>query len=394
MCARVVGPVDGSVSPLPIRSPRVDFRMNMAYRIGFVMEQTLGQITHTQNFMPWVAQDPEVEPIWILISYEKPSPLRSIPVVGDNWTMRASLEARARVREVRQRHALDALFLHTQVTTLFARRLMMEIPTVVSLDATPINFDTVGGPYGHRPSRFRIVEKAKNAIMRRNFSEARRLVIWHEAGKRSLIDDYGVPTERISVIPPGIDLERWKFSRDSSVRTGPIRLLFVGGDFRRKGGETLLKAFGSRLLHECELDIATREPVDTAGMANVRVHHGLGPNAPGLIDLYARADVFVFPTLADMLPLAIMEALAAGLPVIATTVGYLGEQVQDGVTGYLVAPGDEQALADATLRLVRDPSLRQTMGTAARRFAEQRFNSAVNYPGILAVCKAAARQRA
>jgi glycosyltransferase involved in cell wall biosynthesis len=124
---------------------------------------------------------------------------------------------------------------------------------------------------------------------------------------------------------------------------------------------------------------------------NVRVHHGLGPNAPELVALSARADVFIFPTLADMLPLAVMEALAAGLPVLATNVGYLGEQVDDGVTGYLIEPGDEHALADAALRLIRDPALRRTMGAAARRAAEERFNSAVNYPKILEACKQCAR---
>lgn len=354
------------------------------------MEQTLGQITHTKNFVPWVGRDPEVEPKWILITYDTPSRLPSVPIIGNNWTVRASLEARARVREVLQQQPLDALLLHTQVTTLFAHRLMTQVPTVVSLDATPINFDAVGGPYGHRPSGMPLLESMKNAVMRRSFRLARRLVIWHEAGKRSLVDDYGVPADRVAVIPPGIDLERWQFPRDAQPSSGPVRLLFVGGDFRRKGGDTLLRAFQNRLANEAELDIVTREPVDIAGMSNVRVHHGLGPNVPELLDLYARADLFIFPTLADMFPLAIMEAAAAGLPVIATTVGYLGEQVEDGVTGYLVAPGDEQALADATLRLIRDPALRRRMGSAARQRAEQRFNSAINYPRILQVCKEAA----
>lgn len=362
----------------------------MAYRIGFVMEQTLGQITHTQNFMPWVARDPEVEPTWILISYDSPNPLSAVPIVGRNWTVRASLAARSRIREVLRTQTLDALFLHTQVTALFAHRLMARIPSVVSLDATPINFDTVGGPYGHSPSRVSQVEGVKNALMRRTFSRARRLVIWHQAGRRSLVDDYQVPPDRVSVIPPGIDLDQWRFPREGTPTAGPVRLLFVGGDFRRKGGETLLTAFRNRLAATCELDIVTREPVETRGLAGVRVHHGLGPNAPGLLELYARADIFIFPTMADMLPLAIMEALAAGLPVVTTNVGYLSEQVDDGVTGYLIEPGDEHALADATMRLVNDPALRVTMGAAARRAAAERFNGAVNYPKILAVCKACA----
>jgi glycosyltransferase involved in cell wall biosynthesis len=361
----------------------------MVYRIGFVMEQTLGQITHTQNFRQWVAKDPEVDPTWILIAYDTPGPLRSVPIVGRNWTVRASLEARARIREVLRRQPLDALFLHTQVTALFSRRLMAQIPSIVSMDATPINFDNVGGPYGHRPNRVRQIESVKNALMRRTFNSARKLVIWHEAGKRSLVDDYRIPPDKVAVIPPGIDMDRWRFARPASA-SGPVRLLFVGGDFRRKGGDLLLAAFRSRLMDECELDIVTREPVDTTGLVNVRVHHGLGPNVPELVALYARADVFIFPSLADMLPLAIMEALAAGLPVIATNVGALAEQVEHGVTGFLIPPGDEGALADTALRLIRDAPLRQQMGAAARRAAEQRFNGATNYPRILSICKSCA----
>jgi glycosyltransferase involved in cell wall biosynthesis len=357
----------------------------MAYRIAFVMEQTLGQITHTQNFQPWVARDPDVEPIWILIAYDQPPP-RALPIIGKNWTVRASLEARTRLRERLRAQPVDALFLHTQVTALFTRRLMRKIPAVVSMDATPLNFDEVGGPYGHHPSPIAPVEKIKNALMRRTFNGARELVIWHQAGKRSLVDDYGVAAEKVTVIPPGIDMDRWRFTRPASAG-GRARLLFVGGDFRRKGGETLLAAFRRRLMPHCELDIVTREPVDIAGLSHVRVHNGLGPNMPELIELYARADIFIFPTLADMLPLAIMEAMAASLPVIATNVGALGEQVEHGKTGFLIPPGDEAALAETAMRLIGDAELRLQMGAAARRAAEERFNSARNYPAILDVCK-------
>jgi glycosyltransferase involved in cell wall biosynthesis len=361
----------------------------MPYRIGFVMEQTLGQITHTQNFMPWVADDSDVDPTWMLIPYDAPGPLPSVPLIGRNWTVRASLEARARLRNVLRRQTLDALFLHTQVTALFARRLMMQIPSIISLDATPINFDRVGGPYGHRPSAVPRLEGIKNALMRRTFRYARKMVIWHHAGKRSLVDDYQVPAERVAVIPPGIDLPRWNFARENS-RSSPVRLLFVGGDFRRKGGDMLLAAFGARLMAECELDIVTRDPVQLQGLSNVRVHHGLRPNMPELIDLYARADVFIFPTLGDMLPLAIMEAMAAGLPVITTRVGALGEQIDDGVTGFLIEPGDEHLLAETTLRLIRDLTLRRDMGAAARRAAEERFDARRNYRSLLDLCKSVA----
>jgi glycosyltransferase involved in cell wall biosynthesis len=359
----------------------------MAYRLGFVIEQTLGQVTHTRNFQHWVARDPDVDPTWILISYDTREGWASIPILNRNWTVRASLLARAQVRQALRTQALDGLFFHTPVTALFAHRLMNELPSVVSMDATPLNFDAIGTPYDHRPSSATTVESVKNALTRRSFDRARRLVVWNQWGKASLVSDYGAPADKVEVVPPGIDLTLWNFPRQLSAAAAPVRLLFVGGDFRRKGGETLLEAFRKNLMHRCELDIVTREKVDVSGLHNVRVHHGLGPNAPGLMALYSKADVFVFPTLADVLPLAIMEAMASALPVITTNVGAISEQIDEGVTGFLIPPNDVSALTGATLRLVEDPQLRHRMGAEARRVADQRFNGATNYARLIDVCK-------
>src|SRR5688572_11488608 len=112
----------------------------MTYRLGFVMEQTLGQVTHTQNFQQWVAKDPDVDPTWILITFDPKEPWSATPLVRSNWTLRASLQARTRVREALRTKTFDALFFHTQVTALFGHRLMAEIPSIVSMDATPLNF--------------------------------------------------------------------------------------------------------------------------------------------------------------------------------------------------------------------------------------------------------------
>jgi glycosyltransferase involved in cell wall biosynthesis len=82
-----------------------------------------------------------------------------------------------------------------------------------------------------------------------------------------------------------------------------------------------------------------------------------------------------------------MEAMAAGLPVVTTNVGAITEEVDDGLSGFLIAPGDARALAEATLRLARDPQLRLQMSAAARRTAELKFNGSRNYPRLLEVCK-------
>ncbi len=359
----------------------------MPYRIGFVMEQTLGHITHAKNLYARIEQDPDVIPTWLPVSFEQRDKWDKVPVVKGNWTLKSSLRAREQVFAALRTTKLDALFYHTQVTALFSGRLMAQIPTIVSLDATPLNFDTIGSPYRSQAQLLRTAG------------------ILQEHAQRARIHARAAPRHLVSVgqgfADRGLRCAWWQGRSDSSRRGSrqveavtqkqdqgrPLRLLFVGGDFRRKGGLTILEAFRASLMQSCELDIVTREDVDTSGLRGVRVHHGLKPNTPELTTLYAQADVFVFPTLADGLPLAIMEALSSGLPVITTAVGALREQVEDGVNGFVITPGDAGALAAATLRLVNDPALRANMAGAARRSADLKFNSSRNYTRLLALCK-------
>lgn len=88
---------------------------------------------------------------------------------------------------------------------------------------------------------------------------------------------------------------------------------------------------------------------------------------------FARAACFVLPSYAEGLPMAMLEAMAHGLPVIATRVGAIPEAVTDGVEGYLIDPGDIAALADRIMRLAADPELRRRMGRAARARAEAAY---------------------
>jgi glycosyltransferase involved in cell wall biosynthesis len=182
----------------------------------------------------------------------------------------------------------------------------------------------------------------------------------------------------VTVIPPGVDLEL--FAPDAVKPAGHpgrrVRLLFVGGDFPRKGGPLLLQCMREGLAELCDLDIVTSAPVPTT--PRTTVHAGLDPNDPRLRALYRSADIFVLPTHADCLAVVLGEAMAAGLPIVTTDVGAQPEAVQDGESGVVVRPGDVEALGRALRRLAQDPALRTRMGERGRQLAEQRFDARVN----------------
>ncbi len=94
---------------------------------------------------------------------------------------------------------------------------------------------------------------------------------------------------------------------------------------------------------------------------------------PDVLDAYSGADVFVFPSISEAFGIPVVEAMSAGMPVIASRVGGIPELVADGESGLLVEPDDPQSLADALLELARDAGRRSAMGAAGRKRVDQRF---------------------
>jgi len=336
-----------------------------------------------------------VEPAFIDLAFDDQSePWQRLPLVRSNWSVRASLGARRALARLPGRRP-DAVLFHTQVTSLFSADLMRTMPAVVSLDATPLQIDAQGEQYGHAPSKNARLEALKKGLNRRAFAAARHLVCWSEWAKGSLVSDYGVPGDKVTVIPPGVDRAAWTFSgRPMPDPTAPVRFLFVGGDFARKGGDTLLAAYAAlppAVRSRCRLDIVTKTEGVAEGVEGVSVHRGLTPNSPRLRELFAVADAFAFPTRGDCLPLAVLEAMMAGVPVLTTNVGALPEAVgAGGQAGIVLPPDDVPALASAMARLAGDGALRRGLGSAARSIAEERFDAANNYRRLVDVVRGAA----
>lgn len=358
------------------------------HTFGFLIEQALGHITHGQNLQKFIEQDPSVSSAWGLIPYEAEGWAGRIPVFNNNWTVRAGLRTRRALAKMQRDNLAkpDALFFHTQVTATMAQDWLARVPSIISLDATPLQFDRLGEFYNHQPGPG-WVELQKWRINRDSYRKARRLVAWSQWAKTGLVEEYEVPAEKVTVIHPGVDLQLWSRRAPYPSEKQPLRVLFVGGNFERKGGLHLLHAF--RTLREegipIELLLVTRDllPPETG----VRVYHDMQPNTPELAALYHQSHLLCLPTSGDCLPMVLSEAAAAGLPAISTSVAAIPEVVRDEETGLIVPPGDPAALLAALRRLALDPGMRARMSAAAENFACRALNARVNASRIVDLMK-------
>lgn len=255
------------------------------------------------------------------------------------------------------------------------------LPTIVlTIDTTPALMDGFSREYYGRPPSGRVRRRLHDTLFRHALRRCAAVTPWSAWAARSFAADYGVPADRIHIIPPGIDLTLWsiparRYGRGTGNRAGqPFHLLFVGADFARKGGPLLLDLFRAHLRDTCELHLVTREAIPEE--PGLHVYRGLGPNEPGLRHLYERCDALVLPTRADCFSLASLEAMACGLPVITCPVGGIPEIVQHGKTGFLVPPDDGARLLCAIRTLLSDPVRSTRMGLAGRRVVEERFDNA------------------
>jgi glycosyltransferase involved in cell wall biosynthesis len=363
-------------------------------RAAFVMEQTLGHITHHRNLEMVAARQSRVRPTWVPVAFPTHGLERIVPGFATNWSVRASYRARRELDRILRSRPHQALFFHTQVTSLFSVGLMRRIPTVVSLDATPINYDTVGRAYGHRPAAGGRFDETKYRLNRTAFHAARALVTWSEWTRNSLIADYGVEAGKISVLAPGAAPAYFEIGCERTPhRPGdPIRILFVGGDFERKGGPLLLRAIrGLRTKEPFELHLVTN--ADVAPEPGVHVHRNVAPNSPQLLRLFRSADIFALPSFAECLSIALMEAAAAALPIVSTDVGALREVARDGDNALVIAAGDGEALRCALARLIDDDPLRRRLGAASLVLAQAKFSAESNDRAVLELIAAVALAR-
>lgn len=175
------------------------------------------------------------------------------------------------------------------------------------------------------------------------------------------------PATRVKVVPRGLDTSTYQRAHNRPDHTGPLRVLYAGGVQVLKGVPYLLEA-ASRLGRSVVVRLAGRlncraEALHRMAGNNVQVL-GQVPR-DRMVDHYAWADVFCFPTLCDSFGFAPLEAMASGLPVVCTTAAGMADHIEHDVHGLLAPPASAEALAGALEKLVRHPELRHRMGRAA-----------------------------
>jgi L-malate glycosyltransferase len=216
-----------------------------------------------------------------------------------------------------------------------------------------------------------------------------------EQVRRHCIGVDGIESLLVQTVYNGLDLVDWSAVPKTTKEPGELMVATIGNIRRVKGHDVLIRAaasvvdkvprarfsIGGEVLEAdyfAELQALVRE-LDL--VENIFFPGGV----TDLREYLAAVDVFVLPSRSEGFSNAIIEAMAASLPVVATDVGGNAEAVKDGVSGFVVPPDDPDALSDAILQLLTDPAMAREMGEAGREIAGTRFTTSAMMGQITAV---------
>jgi len=212
-----------------------------------------------------------------------------------------------------------------------------------------------------------------------------RVVAVGEEIRDFLVGEVRIARSRVALIRNGIDLARYRPGRrDFRRRIGlPVTERWIGQIARleeEKDQATLLRAFASvRARHADTRLVLVGDGSLRASLEELARSLGveaavsfLGARSD-VADLLPELDVFVLSSIREGLPLALLEAMACGVPVVATAIGNIPRVVRDGENGDLVPPADERALAAAVGRTLDSPDRASALGAAARAWVAQEY---------------------
>jgi len=242
-----------------------------------------------------------------------------------------------------------------------------------------------------------------NALSRWKYRQVDRFICASELIRTMLIHD-GVPSEATVTVHEGIDLAHVEAAPPAKIHEEfwlPHHAPIVGNVAAlvpHKGQRHLIGAAVLVLprVPDARFVIAGEGELRPALERQIREHHLekhviLAGFRPDVLSLHKGFDVFVLSSVTEGLGTSLLDAMACGKPVVATSAGGIPEVVADGETGLLVPPRDDHALADAIARLLGDEALRRRMGEAGRARVGERFSAERMVRDTLAVYEEAVR---
>ncbi|MDW8340896.1 MAG: glycosyltransferase family 4 protein [Geminicoccaceae bacterium] len=353
-------PVRATVRPSAVPTSRL--RVALAMPGGF----EFGGIGRMMLYLTRAWDDSGEGPGWFVVDARGPGSLLASPAFLAASLVRLAVErARGRVDLLHLNVAGRGSTVRKVLLSLWAE--LLGLPTIVHLH----DFD-YPADYARRP-------RWQKRLVRRMFARARLCLVLGARDRAFLADELGVPPERLVVRPnavpdPGPPPDR-------GARGGPVRLLFLGHLSARKGVPELLAALARPALATRSWRLTLAGGGEVARFRAEAARLGLAERCRftgwvGQDEAFAllrEADVLLLPSHAEGQAMALLEAMAHGLAVLATAVGAHAETVAQEETALLVPPGDVGALEAALVRLLDEPELRARLGAAARRRWREAF---------------------
>jgi lipopolysaccharide heptosyltransferase II len=216
---------------------------------------------------------------------------------------------------------------------------------------------------------------------------AKRVIAISNVIARHMVDDFDVPYDRVKLIPRSVDVKRYKYISPDTKRKEEFHIGIIGRITPLKGHLHFIKAAAkvARLFPRIKIWIVGDAPaskelykdqvqvlVRRLGLWHCTEFLGTQRDIPSVL---ASLDLVVLATTThEAFGRVIIEAQAAGVPVVATQVGGVVDIIEDGKNGLLVPPEDPQAMSEAILKIIRDPQLARSLSEAARKKVEEKFN--------------------
>ena len=217
-------------------------------------------------------------------------------------------------------------------------------------------------------------------LQRLSYQLAHRVVANSSAAAERLVEE-GVQPSKVATIANGLDFHRFAAVKPPSTSRRPRTVTTVANLRPGKGHDVLLKA-AARLVRRVP-DVRFRIVGDgprrldlerQAAALRISSQVEFLGHRNDIPDLLSHSEIFVLPSLMEASPNALIEAMAAGVPIVATRVGGIPESIEHERSGILVPPGDDRALAAGIARLMRRPQIASRLADAARQSAASRFS--------------------